>query len=338
MQKMQFQSKVWEDYPGEGNDNKYCEDISEPEFSSHLERNLIYKVLLLGVMTDEKVSCPASEAQGCRPSCVQLFCDPVECSPPGSSTYGTSQTRILDELPFSSSGDLPDPGIEPTSPTFPGFFTLIGPGWTPDPNQANWVLCPGNPTLGPKGIDFKWQPSVLQCGGHRTFLGSHCLLNYIRSPGAALQTPQNVSSIVSSFIPGANSDFQQLKLLWDLSSGLLVWKALPGSRTKATVISGKFKPYQSPANPPEHLSIPCLINSKLTIVLSSVNTSEIKTGLLMDGDDEMCIPPRATQSDLMRMLPGLWMFYSALMSFPIGKKKVRVAKQFEEIKENGPLL
>ena len=44
---------------------------------------------------------------------------------------------------------------------------LIGPGWTPDPNQANWVLCPGNPTLGPKGIDFKWQPSVLQCGGHR---------------------------------------------------------------------------------------------------------------------------------------------------------------------------
>ena len=44
---------------------------------------------------------------------------------------------------------------------------LIGPGWTPDPNQANWVLYPGNPTLGPKGIDFKWQPSVLQCGGHR---------------------------------------------------------------------------------------------------------------------------------------------------------------------------
>lgn len=51
-------------------DNKYCEDISEPEFSSHLERNLIYKVLLLGVMTDEKVSCPASEAQGCRPRLV----------------------------------------------------------------------------------------------------------------------------------------------------------------------------------------------------------------------------------------------------------------------------
>ena len=55
---------------------------------------------------------------------------------------------------------------------------LIGPGWTADPNQANWVLCPGNPTLGPKGIDFKcfeeWldasnvgQPPALECGGHR---------------------------------------------------------------------------------------------------------------------------------------------------------------------------
>ena len=33
--------------------------------------------------------------------------------------------------------------------------------------------------------------------------------------------------------------------------------------------------------------IPCLVTSKLTIVLSSVNTSEIETGLLMGGEDEM---------------------------------------------------
>lgn len=50
------------------------------------------------------------------------------------------------------------------------------------------------------------------------------------------------------------------------------------------------------------------------------------------------IPAQATLSDLMWMLPGLWMFYSALMSFPTGRKNVRVARQFEEIKENGPLL
>lgn len=32
------------------------------------------------------------------------------------------------------------------------------------------------------------------------------------------------------------------------------------------------------------------------------------------------------------------MFYSVLVAFPIGEKKVRVAKQFEEIKEDGILL
>lgn len=34
--------------------------------------------------------------------------------------------------------------------------------------------------------------------------------------------------------------------------------------------------------------IPCLINFKLMIVLSNINISEIRMGLLMDGDDEMC--------------------------------------------------
>ena len=45
-------------------------------------------------------------------------------SPPGSSVHGISQTRILGGLPFPSPGDLPDPGIEPMSPTLAGkFFT-----------------------------------------------------------------------------------------------------------------------------------------------------------------------------------------------------------------------
>ena len=37
-------------------------------------------------------------------------------NPPGSSVYGFLQARILSGLPFPSLGDLPDPGIEPTSP------------------------------------------------------------------------------------------------------------------------------------------------------------------------------------------------------------------------------
>ena len=42
------------------------------------------------------------------------LCDPVDCSPPGSSAHGILQAS---ELPFPSPGDLPDPGIEPRSPT-----------------------------------------------------------------------------------------------------------------------------------------------------------------------------------------------------------------------------
>ena len=38
-------------------------------------------------------------------------------SPPGSSVPGILQARILGLVAFSSSGDLPNPGIEPMSPT-----------------------------------------------------------------------------------------------------------------------------------------------------------------------------------------------------------------------------
>ena len=48
-------------------------------------------------------------------SCPTL-CNPVDCSPPGSSVHGIFQARILESLPFPSLEDLPDPGIEPWSP------------------------------------------------------------------------------------------------------------------------------------------------------------------------------------------------------------------------------
>jgi len=46
-----------------------------------------------------------------------------------SSVHGISQARILEWLPFPSSGYLPDPGMEPMSPTLAGrFFTAEPPG------------------------------------------------------------------------------------------------------------------------------------------------------------------------------------------------------------------
>ena len=44
------------------------------------------------------------------------LCDPMDCSPPGSSVHGILQARILEWVAFPSPGDLPDPGIKPRSP------------------------------------------------------------------------------------------------------------------------------------------------------------------------------------------------------------------------------
>ena len=58
-------------------------------------------------------------------SCSTL-CNPTDCSLSGSSVPGISQVRILEWVTFPTSGDLRDPGIEPSSLASPalagGFF------------------------------------------------------------------------------------------------------------------------------------------------------------------------------------------------------------------------
>ena len=55
------------------------------------------------------------------------LCNPVDCSPPGSSVHEIFQARILECVAIPSPGNLPDPGIELTSLTSPAlagrFFT-----------------------------------------------------------------------------------------------------------------------------------------------------------------------------------------------------------------------
>ena len=61
-------------------------------------------------------------------SCPTL-CDPMDCGRPGSSVHGISQVSIWSKLPFSSTGDLPNPGIKPMSPALAGrFFITERPG------------------------------------------------------------------------------------------------------------------------------------------------------------------------------------------------------------------
>ena len=58
-------------------------------------------------------------------SCLTL-CDPVDCSPAGSSVHGILQARILEWVVISPSRDLPGPGIKPAPPALAGgFFTTM---------------------------------------------------------------------------------------------------------------------------------------------------------------------------------------------------------------------
>ena len=47
---------------------------------------------------------------------VTQLCDPMDCSPQAPLPMGFAKQEYWSELPFSSPGDLPDPGIESRSP------------------------------------------------------------------------------------------------------------------------------------------------------------------------------------------------------------------------------
>ena len=74
-----------------------------------------------------------NSSPACMPACsvaklCLTLCDPVDCSPPGSSVHGILQARILEWVAISFSRNLPNSGIEPLSPALAGgFFTTEPP-------------------------------------------------------------------------------------------------------------------------------------------------------------------------------------------------------------------
>ena len=58
----------------------------------------------------------------------QLFCDPMDFSPPCSSVNGISPARTLEWVAFPLPGDLSNLGIKPASSALVGrFFTAESP-------------------------------------------------------------------------------------------------------------------------------------------------------------------------------------------------------------------
>ena len=64
-------------------------------------------------------------------SCLTL-CDPMDCSPPGSSVHGILQTKIIEWVVCPPPGNLPNPGIVPASlmsPALAGWFFTTSANW-----------------------------------------------------------------------------------------------------------------------------------------------------------------------------------------------------------------
>jgi len=87
---------------------------------------------------------------------VRLFCDSTDCSLPGSSVHGILQARILQWVAISFSGELPDPGMEPSSLLSP---TLAGGFFSPEP--------PGKPR---QKAQFLLYSSLLDSNRHSSSL------------------------------------------------------------------------------------------------------------------------------------------------------------------------
>ena len=85
----------------------------------------------------------------CAQSCL-ILCNPLDCGPPDSSVYGILQSRILEQIAISYSGDLPYPGIKSASLVSPalasGFFTS-GPSGKP------WIA----------QVTYPWNHAVDKC-------------------------------------------------------------------------------------------------------------------------------------------------------------------------------
>ena len=120
--------------------------------------------------------------------CAQLLqlyptlCDPMDCSPPGSSVHGILQARTLEWAAISSSGDLHDPGFKPTSPVSPAlqadswplshwgspcFTCIISINPLNRSKQWVWLILLTCPTLHSfEMAKTRFHPSVPDCRAH----------------------------------------------------------------------------------------------------------------------------------------------------------------------------
>ena len=114
---------------------------------------------------------PGTEAYVCVSSCVRL-CDPMACSPPGSSIHGILQARILEWVAMPSFMGSSQPRDQTQGslmfPTLAGRFLPLVPSGKPQGNanqdhNKRW-FCPNRMTLKKKKIQLlrrNWSSDTL---------------------------------------------------------------------------------------------------------------------------------------------------------------------------------
>ena len=73
-------------------------------------------------------------------SAVALFCNSMDCSPPGPLSMRFPRQEYWSGLPFLSLEDLPDPRIEPPSPVLTGGFSPLAETFLPLDNSSSFLL------------------------------------------------------------------------------------------------------------------------------------------------------------------------------------------------------
>ena len=92
---------------------------------------VLYLFTKIGIWTRGRASCFYSSCMLSLQSGPAL-CDPMDCSPPGSTVHGILQARILERVAMTSSRVSSRPRIEPaslTSPVLVGRFFTISATW-----------------------------------------------------------------------------------------------------------------------------------------------------------------------------------------------------------------
>ena len=116
--------------------------------------------------------------------CTTL-CDPLDCSSPGSPVRGILQARILEWAATAPPpGDLPDPGIKPTSlisPALVGRFFTTSATWEARQRAHTWTQWPNSP--------YRQSQSK-----------SSCVHLYFTSLNSVKPSPCCISFLISSLI------------------------------------------------------------------------------------------------------------------------------------------